>query len=113
MMTIVIGSDHAGYEMKEQVVDAVKKSGHAAPVAEEIAEHRDLGEEGHPRVRSVALVGEQAADNRRAMILDHHRGRRGTNCSGSTFDGKTPGFFRTSAVVSSCGRLCILDETTQ
>jgi hypothetical protein len=47
------------------------------------------------------------------MILDHHRGRRGTNCSGSTFDGKTPGFFRTSAVVSSCGRLCVLDETTQ
>ena len=41
-----------------------------ALVAEQVADHRDVGDERNALVVERVLAGEQAADNRGAMVLD-------------------------------------------
>ena len=70
-------------DMRSQEDDQIVLLLVARLVAEQVPDHRDVGDERNPLVMICILAGEQAADYRGAMVLDQHAWSRRTGWSWS------------------------------
>jgi ribose 5-phosphate isomerase B len=65
-MRVVIGSDHAGYEMKEQIVDAVKKFGHEVT---DVGTHEPDKPHDYPDFAQLVARAIQAGEADRGVVI--------------------------------------------
>ena len=65
-MRIVIGSDHAGYEMKEKIVDAVKKFGYEVT---DVGTHEPDKPDDYPDFAQLVAQKIQAEEADRGIVI--------------------------------------------
>jgi ribose 5-phosphate isomerase B len=66
LMRIVIGSDHAGYEMKEKIVDAVKKFGYEVT---DVGTHEPDKPDDYPDFAQLVAQKIQAEEADRGIVI--------------------------------------------
>jgi ribose 5-phosphate isomerase B len=66
LMRIVIGSDHAGYEMKEKIVDAVKKFGYEVT---DVGTHEPDKPDDYPDFAQLVAQNIQAEEADRGIVI--------------------------------------------